>query len=115
MTTEAIRRRLHDYIESAQDLVRRCVMKTLIIRHKIGDFAAWKKAYDAHAQARADGGLEAGRVTRSVDDASELILIFGVADLAKAKAFVASENMKSAMQGAGVIDKPDLVFVDEAA
>ena len=38
-------------------------MPILVIRHKMKDFAAWKKAYDAHAHARAAGGLGKGRVT----------------------------------------------------
>lgn len=89
-------------------------MPILVIRHKMKDFAAWKKAYDAHANARAEGGLGKGRVTRSVDDPDELVLIFDVADITKAKAFCASDDLKSAMQGAGVIDKPDLYFLEEA-
>ena len=58
--------------------------------------------------------LGKGRVTRSVDDPDELVLIFDVADITKAKAFCASDDLKSAMQGAGVIDKPDLYFLDDA-
>ena len=89
-------------------------MSLLVIRHKMKDFTAWKQAYDAHAGARAAGGLGNGRVTRSVDDPSELVLIFDVADITKAKAFCASDELKSAMQGAGVIDKPDLYFLNDA-
>ncbi len=90
-------------------------MKTLVIRHKVKDFATWKKAYDAHAGARASGGLGKGRVTRSLDDPSEIVLMFDISDLDKARAFVASEDLRSAMQGAGVIDKPAVFFVDDAA
>lgn len=89
-------------------------MDLLIIRHKIKDFPGWKTAYDAHAGARAAAGLGQGRITRSADDPSELVLMFDVADLTKAKAFCASGDLKSAMQAAGVIDKPDLYFVSDA-
>ena len=90
-------------------------MASLIIRHKVKDFAAWKKAYDAHAGVRAAASLGQGRVTRSIDDPSEVILIFDAGDVAKAKAFCTSEDLKTTMQKAGVIDKPDLYFVDDAA
>ena len=89
-------------------------MALLVIRHKMKDFATWKKAYDVHADARAAGGLGKGRVTRSVDDPSEIVLLFDVADINKAKAFCASENLKTAIQGAGVVDKPDLYFLEDA-
>lgn len=90
-------------------------MSLLVIRHKVKDFSAWKEAYDAHAGARATGGLGKARVTRGIDDASEVVIIFDVVDLAKARAFCASEGLKSAMQGAGVIDKPDLYILDDAS
>jgi hypothetical protein len=90
-------------------------MSLLVIRHKVKDFAAWKQAYDAHAGARTAGGLGTGRVTRSVDDPSELVLIFDVADITKAKAFCTSDDLRAAMQGAGVIDKPDLYFLTDVS
>ena len=89
-------------------------MPLVIIRHKVKDFASWKQAYDAHEGARVAGGVTKGRVTRSADDPSEVVLVFEVADLAKAKAFCASDDLKKAMQGAGVVDKPDLYFLNEA-
>ena len=90
-------------------------MASLIIRHKVKDFAAWKNAYDAHAGVRSAAGLGPGRVTRSIDDPREVVIIFDAGDVAKAKAFCASEDLKATMQKAGVIDKPDLYFVDDAA
>ena len=42
------------------------------------------------------------------------MLLFAIADINKAKAFCASENLKTAMQGAGVVDKPDLYFLEDA-
>jgi len=89
-------------------------MKSLIIRHKVKDFSSWKKGYDDHAGARAAAGLGKGRVTRSVEDPNEVILIFEVGDMAKAKAFGASDDLKAAMRTAGVIDKPDSYFVEDA-
>ena len=89
-------------------------MGLLVIRHRVKDFAAWKKAYDAHAGTRASAGLAGGRVTRSVDDANQVVLIFDGVDLDKAKAFGASDELKSAMQNAGVIDQPDVYFLNEA-
>ena len=89
-------------------------MPMLIIRHKVGEFGKWKQAYDAHADTRAANGVISGRVTRSADDPSQLVLLFEIADIAKAKAFIASPDLKSAMEAAGVIDKPDFYYLNDA-
>jgi hypothetical protein len=89
-------------------------MPLLIVRHKIADFTSWKAAYDAHSPFRAAAGLSPGRVTSSADDPSELVLIFEAADLDRARAFCASDDLKTAMQGAGVTDKPDIYFLNDA-
>ena len=89
-------------------------MPLLIIRHKVKDFANWKTAYDAHAGARDKAGLANGRVTRSIDDPNELVLIFDVNDLEQAKAFGASDELRTAMQNAGVVDMPTVYFLTDA-
>jgi hypothetical protein len=41
----------------------------------------------------------------------EVILLFSVEDLDKAKAFAASDDLRQAMQRAGMSDKPDVYFL----
>ena len=89
-------------------------MPLLIIRHKVKDFTAWKVAYDKHASVRAANGLPSGRVARGADDPSQVVMIFDIKDIDKAKTFCASDELKNAMQGAGVVDKPDLYFLNDA-
>lgn len=89
-------------------------MAVMIIRHKVKDFAAWKRAYDAHKTTRDGAGLSNARLFRSADDASEIVILFDVADIGKAKAFGASADLQSAMKGAGVVDKPDVYFLNPA-
>ena len=88
-------------------------MVTLIIRHKVKDYPAWKRAFDTHEE-RKSAGLANERVTCSIDDPNEVVLLFEVTDLDKARMFCASDDLKAAMQGAGVSDKPDLYFVKDA-
>ena len=89
-------------------------MAVMIIRHKVKDFAAWKRAYDAHKTTRDSAGLSNARLFRSADDASEVVILFDVADISKAKAFGASADLQSAMKGAGVVDQPDVYFLNRA-
>ena len=84
----------------------------ILIRHKVADFAKWKPAYDAHASARQIAGLKELRLLRNTENPNEVILLFSVEDPDKAKAFAASDDLRQAMQKAGLSDKPDVYFLE---
>jgi len=83
----------------------------MLVRHKVADFSKWKPVYDAHSSARQKAGLKEEHLLRNADDPNEVILLFSADDLAKAKAFAASDELRQAMQKAGVSDKPDVYFL----
>ena len=83
----------------------------LLIRHKVADFGKWKPIYDDHLQARQKAGLKEVHLLRNMDDPNEVILLFSVEDIDKAKAFAASDDLHQAMKRAGVRDTPDLYFL----
>ena len=87
-------------------------MGYLLVRHKVADFASWKKVFDAHAEAQRRAGLEVVKVLRNVDDASEVVLLFEVSDLAAARAFVTSADVPEAQARSGVLDQPDILFLE---
>jgi hypothetical protein len=87
-------------------------MTYLLIRHRVADFATWKPVYDAHALARAAAGLTDVDLLRELDDPNQIVLLFEVSDLQKAKEFADSPSLRDAMRNAGVIDKPDLYFLE---
>jgi len=89
-------------------------MALLIVRHKVKDYATWRKTYDGDVSRRSAAGLAPGRVTRSVDDPNEIVLLFEAADIEKAKALGASPGLREAMMAAGVTDKPDMYLVNDA-
>ena len=89
-------------------------MATIIVRHKVKDFAAWKPGFQAHEPKRAAAGLTNPRLFRSADDPNEVVIVFDAADLATAKAFAGSEALKAEMAAAGVVDKPDIYFLNAA-
>jgi len=43
-------------------------MVTLHIEHQISDYATWRAAFDAHADARHRAGVVAARVSQPIDD-----------------------------------------------
>ena len=85
----------------------------VLIRHKVLDFAKWKVGYDAHAPKRAEAGLVEKHLLRSADDGNEVVLLFEAKDLNRAKAFIASADLRETMQAVGVVDKPDIYFLNE--
>jgi heme-degrading monooxygenase HmoA len=86
----------------------------MLIRHKVADFAKWKPIYDEHLPTREKAGLKEVHLLRNTENPNEVILLFSIEDLDKAKAFAASDDLRQAMQRAGVSDKPDVYFLEES-
>ncbi len=86
-------------------------MMYMLVRHKVADFAKWKPVYDAHLSARQKAGLNEEHIFRNADDPNEVLLLFSMEDLDKAKAFTASDDLRQAMEKAGVSEKPDVYFL----
>ena len=84
--------------------------ENLTIHHKVTDYTTWRKGYDAHEQNRRTAGITNGRVFRSAEDPNDVVVLQDVTDVAKARTFVASEDLKTAMQKSGVIGSPSIRF-----
>ena len=84
--------------------------ENLTIHHKVTDYTAWRKGYDAQEQSRRSAGLTNGRVFRSAEDPNDVVVLQDVADVAKARTWVGSEDLKAAMQKGGVIGSPSIRF-----
>jgi hypothetical protein len=82
----------------------------LIISHGVADFDAWKAKYDEHASARAEANLSDWALLTGRDNPNMVTIIFKVGDMEAAKAFIASEDLKSKMAEAGVEGEPSLQF-----
>ena len=92
-------------------------MKTyLVIRHKVKDYADWKREFDScHDNFCRDYGFKGTWISRNADDANEIIVTVACADLARAREFTQSKDLKDAMKRAGVSDKASFWFLEEIA
>jgi hypothetical protein len=88
-------------------------MPFLIIRHKVEDYERWKPVFDGHGPTSAEFGSTGYQLLRLDDDPNELVMIFEVNGLDKARALVASDDLREQMQRAGVADQPDVYFLKE--
>jgi len=88
----------------------------MVINHKVKDFNAWLKVFDAEGPAkRASEGYADIALSRGIDDTTMVHLAFEVTDMAKAKAAITSADKKKLMESAGVIGKPDIRFYNNTA
>jgi len=85
----------------------------MIVRHKVRDFSQWKPGYDAHLPKRNEASLTEKHILRGVQDPNEVVLMFEVQDLNKAMAFAESTDLRETMQKVGVMDKPDIFFLND--
>ena len=84
----------------------------MLIRHKVRDFNTWKAGFDAHQPARTAAGLTEKYLLRSADDPNEVVGLFEAQDLDRARAFASSADLREKMQAVGVVDKPDIYFLN---
>jgi hypothetical protein len=87
-------------------------MPYFLVRHKVADFSKWKPVYDAHLPARQKAGLKELHLFRNADDRNEVIGLFEADDLQKVREFAASADLREKMQDSGVVDKPDIYFLE---
>ena len=88
-------------------------MNYVLVHHKVSDFAKWKTGYDSHLPTRNAATLKQIKLTHGIDDPNEVVILFEVADLAKAKAFANSEDLRNKMREFGVVSQPTVVFLTD--
>jgi len=81
-------------------------MVRLFVRHKVHDYAVWRKSYDAFEPTRIKVGSQGHAVYRDVNDGNDVTAWHDFDNLEAAKAFANSTELKTAMKGAGVFAAP---------
>ena len=89
-------------------------MSYVLIRHKVANYAKWKKAVGACADWRKAGGELSFQVYRGSAAPNDLTVICRWASAGQAKKFVASAELRERMRDAGVVGKPEVHFFKDA-
>jgi hypothetical protein len=79
-------------------------MIRMICWNEVKDFDAWKAVFDGHAEKHRAAGLTLEGLWRDIDDPNEVVFIFQVSDLEKARAFVTAPAALESSHRAGVTD-----------
>ena len=90
-------------------------MAYMFVRTSVKDYEAWKPVFDSGIDMRRKSGEKSYQVLRQGDGSNELVVLSRWDSLDDARRFAASPELKEAMQRAGVIGKPETLFLEEAA
>ncbi len=88
-------------------------MPSMFIRHRVADFQRWKPIFDEHEPTRRQFGFAGHSLHRDSDDPNVVIIAFRVNDVSRAKEFVASQDLRTTMERAGVQGPPEFWFAED--
>jgi hypothetical protein len=88
-------------------------MAQLLVHHKVQDYAAWRPVFDEMGAVRAQHGSTGARVFHNAADSNELVVIIDFPALDDARQYAQSPGLREAMQRAGVISQPEVLFLEE--
>ncbi len=88
-------------------------MASMLVQHKVKDFADWKKVYDSVADLRSSNGELSDKIYRDESDPNSLTIIFKWDSIANAQRYAQSPELKAAMEQAGVEGPPNIHFLNE--
>ena len=87
-------------------------MATVIVNHRVSNYASWKAIYDAD-QARRDAmGLTQLAVGEKADDPGMVYMVWTVADPSALGAMMGDPELQKTMQEAGVISAPEVTILN---
>ena len=89
-------------------------MTSMLIQHKVKDYAEWKKVFDSSIDLRKSSGELSAQVYRDASDPNKITTINKWNSMANAKKFAHSPELKAAMEKAGVVGQPSVSFLNEA-
>ena len=87
-------------------------MPAMIIRHRVANFDKWLEAFEAHMGKRKEMGSTKSVVWQDVADENSVFVLIKVDDRKRARDFAASEDLKQAMQDAGVLEEPTINYIE---
>lgn len=90
-------------------------MAQLFVKHKVKNYPEWKKVFDGFKETRKASGEKNYHIFHPDSDPNSLFAIFEWDNLENARKFAGSPELKGAMQNAGVVEQPEIYFLEEYA
>jgi len=86
-------------------------MSAILVHHRVKDYPTWKRAFDESEYPRRENGIKGGCISSSISDPNELFVHLEVEDPERARKFIESPSMRTAMREAGVIGTPEVYYL----
>jgi hypothetical protein len=86
-------------------------MVRLFVRHNVADYEDWRKVYDEFDATRRPMGVTDDAVFQAIDNPNDVTVWHDFDTAEAATVFASSEELKNAMQHAGVQGEPEIWFV----
>jgi heme-degrading monooxygenase HmoA len=90
-------------------------MAFMLVKHSVQDYEAWKSVFDSVSDLRRRNGEKSYQILRPENGSKEVVALFEWDNLNNARKYAASAELKEAMQRAGVVGKPEISFLEQAA
>lgn len=92
----------------------RSPVTTILVRHKVKDFAKWKAVYDSMDAFHRAHGVKNAQILRGAEDPNQVVVLSELENLTKAREFALLDELKKIMEQGGVADHPDIYFLEHA-
>lgn len=86
-------------------------MATVIISHRVKDYAKWRPVFDSDQSRRENAGIKNIRVFQDQNDSNSIHIIGETDDPLKAAKMMESPELAARMQEGGVITKPAVLVL----
>jgi quinol monooxygenase YgiN len=86
---------------------------SLVVRHRVANFEAWKKVFDEMTATRKEHGWTSHIVYRDAADPNMVTIVNRMKDVDGAKRYGGSPALREAMHKAGVQGTPEVFFLQE--
>ncbi len=88
-------------------------MATMFVRHTVSNYQTWRKVYDDLASVQKAKGVTAQAVYQAADNPNDITVTHEFATVEAAQTFAKSDELKKAMQNAGVVGAPTIWFTNK--
>jgi heme-degrading monooxygenase HmoA len=88
-------------------------MTYVMVIHQVEDYAKWKIVFDEHGNIRKAKGSKGASILSNQNVENQIVVITEWEDMEAAKNFAEAEDLKIAMQKAGVMGLPAIYYLEE--
>lgn len=90
-------------------------MSHMLIKHHVQDYSHWRAVFDSMDALRIEYGETYAHVFRNADDPNNIIIMFRWDSMENARRYAQDPRLKAALQEAGVMGPPEIIFLADAS